>query len=117
MTTQLYQNGSIKTTVTGKELGDDSQITVLRRVVKYEELVFDNEHDFNEWRNFALNDEWDKFNEFNQKNFVDIWYDDVNEESYVALMYDQTNASDDWIANGVFEDSVDEYSLNEMEIQ
>lgn len=117
MTTQVYPNGSIKTTVTGKELGDESQITVLRKVVKYEELVFDNEDDFNKWKNLAINDEWGEFNEFTKRNFVDIWYQDVNEEYYVALMHDQTMASDDWISSGIFEEGVDPFSFNDMEIQ
>jgi hypothetical protein len=118
--TQLRENGSIASTITGNKLGDSNQITVIRRKVFYDELVFDNEEQFEHWKNLADNGEWDEFKDFNQKHFVDIWYDtrlDIDPDRYVALSGDQTIATDDWIFTGIFnEESVNQYYLNELEV-
>lgn len=91
------------------------QITVIRKIVKYEELVFDSEEQFNQWKNLPN----DELNEFNNKNFVDIWYDtrlDIDPDTYVALRGDQTQATDDWIFTGIFEEAKDQYSIEELEV-
>jgi len=91
------------------------QITVIRKIVKYEEHVFDNEEQFNQWKNLPN----DECNEFNDKNFVDIWYNtrlDVDPDTYVALKGDQTQATDDWIFTGIFEEAKDQYSIDELEV-
>lgn len=117
--TECFEDGSIASTITKQELGSKGQITVIRKVVKYEELVFDNEEQFNQWKNLPDNDEWEEFHEFNNKNFVDIWYDtrlDIDPDTYVALKGDQTQATDDLIFTGIFEEAKDQYSLEELEV-
>lgn len=119
MGTECFEDGSIASTITKQELGSKGQITVIRKVVKYEELVFDNEEQFNQWKNLPDNDEWEEFHEFNNKNFVDIWYDtrlDIDPDTYVALKGDQTQATDDLIFTGIFEEAKDQYSLEELEV-
>lgn len=120
----IYGKTGIASTVTGKELGDENQITVIRKITKYEELVFDNVEQFNEWKNLSdPNDEdWDdntiKFDEFNSNHFVDIWYDteELSLTEYVALKGDQTIGTDDWIYTGIFNESCEVYDLNNMEV-
>ena len=97
------------------------QITVIRKIVKYEEHVFDSVKDFNEWKNLPRNDESMKFHKFNQNNFKDIWYDtriDIDPDEYVALSGDQTQGTDDWIFTGIFHEgkSKDQYSLKELKV-
>jgi hypothetical protein len=123
MTSNYRQNG-IASTVTGKELGDENQITVIRKITKYEELVFDNVEQFNEWKNLSdpHHEDWDdnieKFNKFNSNHFVDIWYDteEISPTEYVALKGDQTIGTDDWIYTGIFNESCEVYDLNHMEV-
>ena len=120
----IYRQNGIASTVSGKELGDENQITVIRKITKYEELVFDNVEQFNEWKNLSdpHHEDWDdnieKFNEFNSNHFVDIWYDteDLSPTEYVALKGDQTMGTDDWIFTGIFEESRESYYLNNMEV-
>ena len=119
MGTECFEDGAIASTITKQELGNEGQITVIRKIVKYEELVFDNEEQFNQWKNLPDNDEWEEFHEFNNKNFVDIWYDtrlDIDPDTYVALRGDQTQATDDLIFTGIFEEAKDQYSLEELEV-
>ena len=120
----IYGQTGIASTVTGKELGDENQITVIRKITKYEELVFDNVEQFNEWKNLSdpNHEDWDdntiKFDEFNSNHFVDIWYDteELSPTQYFALKGDQTVGTDDWIYTGIFNESCEIYDLNNMEV-
>lgn len=119
--TTIYGTRGIESTVTGNDLGTEGQITVIRRTIKYDELVFDNEEQFNEWKKMSNLDcdQREEFEEFNSENFVDIYFDttDFDCPTYVAIQEDQTSATDDWIASGIFDThSRDSYELNKLKI-
>lgn len=98
-----------------------TQVTVIRRIVQYEECVFNSEEEFEQWKSLSENDEWEEFNQFNKNNFKDIWYNtrlDINPDLYVALNGDQTQATDDWIFTGIFNEGneVDQYNIETLEL-
>ena len=101
-----------------------TQITVIRKITKYEEFVFDTEEQFNEWKKLGDLDseDWDNnltfLKEFNANNFKDIWYEteELSPTEYVALEGDETMATDDWIFTGIFENACDLYDLKDMEV-
>lgn len=98
-----------------------TEVTVIRRIVRYEEMVFDSREQFEEWKSSSryedfpdeTNEEW---LEFNQKKFVDMNYyeltgDDLTD--YVALDGDETDKTDDWIFWGIF--NVESWQTFEIE--
>jgi hypothetical protein len=101
-----------------------TQITVIRKITKYEEFVFDTEEQFNEWKKLGDFDseDWDDnvthLKEFNAKNFEDIWYEteELSPTEYVAIEGDETQATDDWIFTGIFKNACDLYDLKDMKV-
>lgn len=96
-----------------------TQITVIRKIISYEEMVFGDEQEFEEWKTLATCEsdlDYQKFVEFNKNNFKDIEYstEGITPTTYVALNGDQTLASDDWIFWGIFDESKEEDELNTL---
>ncbi len=98
-----------------------TQVTVIRRIVQYEECVFNSEEEFEQWKSLSENDEWEEFSQFNKTHFKDIWYNtrfDIDPDLYVALEGDQTQATDDWISTGIFNEGIerDQYNIETLEL-
>ncbi len=98
-----------------------TQVTVIRRIVQYEECVFNSEEEFEQWKSLSENDEWEEFSQFNKAHFKDIWYNtrlDIDPDLYVALEGDQTQATDDWIFTGIFNEGIerDQYNIETLEL-
>lgn len=110
-----------------KQQAVQQKITVIRRVVTYEEAVFDSVEEFESWKAlsekaFGPKDEdhtmFDDFREITEKKFANIEFEtcDFDPTLYIAVVNDVTSHTDDWISLGIFEDAVEDSDFSSLRL-